>query len=210
MMDNTIEKLQEAKLFPQNIYRTDHSTTMQVYMYGIEVDIDLGLVNGEYSYTLFPPGGQNPEENIVNANFVFQVMAFARQLSGFDLWKIYLYGILNSGVDFEIVRHSCVMNNRTLKLRLLDQGGNVVNFMIRNYGGPRFAYMFSAAGLPNRVDGSANELDLGMNPNKILRILREVFGQLNAARPPLVPANQPTMSMLESLSQRLDELILAS
>ena len=209
MMDNTITRLKQANLFPENIYQTDHSTTMQVYIYGVEVDLDLVFVAGEYSYTLYPPRGGTVDEGIVSAEFSNLVNAFALRSSGFEGWQVELYDILNRSDVFEIVRHSCIRDIRTLKLDLASRDGKTVNFTIRNYGPTRFAYIFSSAGMPNRVDGTANEEHLGLNPDKILRILSEIFEPSIPAQHPLVDTDQPAMSMLESLSQRLDELILA-
>jgi hypothetical protein len=114
-----------------------------------------------------------------------------------------LYDIVNRDQTFQIVRGSCTCDDVTFRLSLIDSGG-VVQFMIMNFGPGRFAYSFRVHGMPTRVDGTAGQEVLGMNPDKILRILGEVFDLLN---------NRPVehgglTSMLESWSMRLDRLTL--
>ena len=153
---------------------------------------------------MIPAFGGNNADGFVSPVFIATVSAFAQQQSGLLDWMVGLYDIFNNNDTFEIVRNTCTHDARSLGLHVSDINGIVVRFIIRTYGPGRFAYVFSATGMPNRVDGTRNEEHLGINSDKIIRILGEVFGLLNN-RP---AADGGLTSMLEAWSVRLDRLSL--
>ena len=221
-MENTIGRLRKKHLFPDYISRIEGGVNMEVYIYGVELRVELRNDNTEYHYSLIPLSGGNSRDGVVSPIFVNSIRAFAAGHSRLVVWMVRLYDILNSSENFEIVRGSCTCDDVTLRLSLINSGGVTVRFMIMNFGPSRFAYSFRVHGMPTRVDGTAGQEVLGMNPDKILRILGEVFDLFNNRPDEGGGLNRPDeggglnrpdehgglTSMLESWSVRLDRLTL--
>ena len=205
MVYGTIKRLKDAHLFPGDLYDLDNMVCVNVYIYGVEVRVEFSYVNTEYQYSLIPVSGGNSQDGIVSSSLVSEISAFAQRQSGLEVWMVGLYGILNSQKTFQIVRGSCIREDNTLRLSLSDPNNVVVQFTIRTHGPGRFVYTFFNSGILIRGDGTRGEEDLGINYDKILRILGEVFESLNSR-----PAENggDLSSMLESWSMRLDRLSL--